>query len=189
MSQIVEFNEIGSKYLREMKCLVNGKADVYAVIVTFDVKCPARQHAIKKLLCSGLRSKGSVLQDLQEARDAIDRAIQIELDCQDVGPQKSPASLARVVAQHAALLKKSKAMNSFECKKCKRTQVINEFGFALAGCSHHPPQHTDFVTVFFGGDTPPAKAYHDGAWYKSPKAKAQGKAIHPIAWDARTSSV
>lgn len=61
-----------------MKCLVDGRADVYAVLDAFAVTCPARQHAIKKLLCSGLRGKGSVLQDLQEARDAIDRAIQME---------------------------------------------------------------------------------------------------------------
>jgi HAD superfamily hydrolase (TIGR01493 family) len=75
--QQTKFNESGSKYLREMKCLIDGKADVYSVIVTFDVKCPARQHAIKKLLCSGIRGKGGELQDLKEARDAIDRAIQM----------------------------------------------------------------------------------------------------------------
>lgn len=73
----MSFNQSGSKYLREMKGLSDGKADVYAVIVTFDVKCPARQHAIKKILCSGIRGKGSELQDLKEARDAIDRAIQL----------------------------------------------------------------------------------------------------------------
>ena len=76
-----DFNESGSKYLRLMPCLVKMTdlyfTDVYAVIDAFGVKCPARQHAIKKLLCSGIRGKGSELQDLQEARDAIDRAIQM----------------------------------------------------------------------------------------------------------------
>lgn len=73
------FNESGSKYLRSIKeFLVNGFCDVYAVLLAFDVRCPARQHAIKKLLCSGIRGKGNAVQDLQEARDAIDRAIQIE---------------------------------------------------------------------------------------------------------------
>ena len=71
------FNQSGSKYLRELKHLVGGRADVYAVLIAFNVACPARQHAIKKLLCSGVRGKGSCLQDLREARDAIDRAIQI----------------------------------------------------------------------------------------------------------------
>ena len=73
-----DFNASGSKYLREMRCLVDGRADVYAVLEAFSVTCPARQHAVKKLLCSGIRGKGDVLQDLQEARDAIDRAIQMQ---------------------------------------------------------------------------------------------------------------
>jgi hypothetical protein len=72
------FNTSGSKYLRKMIALVDGCADVYAVIVAFAVTCPARQHAIKKLLCTGLRGKGDSMQDLKEARDAIDRAMQLE---------------------------------------------------------------------------------------------------------------
>jgi hypothetical protein len=67
----------GSKYLRDVQP-VGGKIDVYAVLVAFDVRCPARQHAIKKLLCAGLRGKGDELQDLQEAIDAVRRAIEIK---------------------------------------------------------------------------------------------------------------
>jgi len=69
-------NHSGSKYLRTIQ-LIGGKVDVYAVLVAFGVSCPARQHAIKKLLCAGLRGKGDELQDLHEAGDAVDRAIQI----------------------------------------------------------------------------------------------------------------
>ncbi len=72
-------NQSGSKYLRDMRCLVDGRADVYSVLESFAVTCPARQHAIKKLLCSGIRGKGDVVQDLREAKDAIDRAIQMEM--------------------------------------------------------------------------------------------------------------
>lgn len=72
------FNLSGSKYLREFKCMFGNRADVYAVLEAFSVVCPARQHAIKKLLCSGIRGKGGSMQDLTEARDAIDRAIQME---------------------------------------------------------------------------------------------------------------
>ena len=71
-------NHSGSKYLREIKGTVNNRMDVYAVLVTFDVKCPGIQHAVKKLLCTGVRGKGDSLQDLREARDAISRAIELE---------------------------------------------------------------------------------------------------------------
>lgn len=79
----LEFNKSGSKYLREVACSIDGKIDVYAVIDAFDVKCPARAHAIKKLLCSGVRGKGDVLQDLNEAKDAIERAIQMQIARKD----------------------------------------------------------------------------------------------------------
>jgi hypothetical protein len=52
--------------------------DVYCAIEAFAVRCPAVQHALKKLLCAGIRGKGDTLQDLHEARDAIDRAITLE---------------------------------------------------------------------------------------------------------------
>ncbi len=71
------FNQSGSKYLRKI-VTVEGLVDVYAVLIAFKVTCPARAHAIKKLLCSGLRGKGDSIQDLREAKDAIERAIQIE---------------------------------------------------------------------------------------------------------------
>lgn len=74
------FNKSGEKYLRGVPCSVNGRIDVYAVLDAFAVTCPARQHAIKKLLCSGIRGKGNAIQDLTEARDAVDRAIQMEID-------------------------------------------------------------------------------------------------------------
>ena len=72
------FNESGSKYLRNIKTTEDGLVDVYAVLDAFAVTCPARQHAIKELLCSGIRGKGDAKQDLSEARDAVDRAIQLE---------------------------------------------------------------------------------------------------------------
>jgi len=52
--------------------------DVYAVLVAFDVTCPATAHAIKKLLCAGQRGKGSRLDDLKGAMAALNRAIDLE---------------------------------------------------------------------------------------------------------------
>lgn len=67
-----------TKYDRPIKGAKQGTIDVYAVIETFDVRCPARQHAIKKLLCSGIRGKGNAIQDLKETKVAIDRAIKLQ---------------------------------------------------------------------------------------------------------------
>lgn len=66
-----------NKYLREIKVNNNGMVDVYAVLVAFNVTCPARAHAIKKLLCAGQRGKGSTKQDLREASQAVFRAIEL----------------------------------------------------------------------------------------------------------------
>lgn len=81
-SQSTATQHSGSKYLRKVVGDVDGLVDVYAVLETFGVTCPARAHAIKKLLCSGIRGKGDALQDLRECADAIKRAIEIETDRQ-----------------------------------------------------------------------------------------------------------
>lgn len=52
--------------------------DVYAVIEAFGVTCPARQHALKKLLCCGNRNKGTELADLVGVEAAVARAIQLQ---------------------------------------------------------------------------------------------------------------
>lgn len=67
-----------TKYDRPIKGSKQGTIDVYAVIETFGVTCPARQHAIKKLLCAGIRGKGSQLNDLNETIVAVNRAIKLQ---------------------------------------------------------------------------------------------------------------
>jgi hypothetical protein len=75
-----------TKYLRDIYPVdgmahtdANGKPfvriDVYSVLRAFSVDHPTG-HAIKKLLCAGMRGKGDRVQDLTEAKVAIDRAIQ-----------------------------------------------------------------------------------------------------------------
>lgn len=72
-------NNSGEKYRRKVKLLPGDRVDVYRVLDAFEVACPARQHAIKKLLCAGIRGKADVLQDLKEASDAIFEAISMEV--------------------------------------------------------------------------------------------------------------
>jgi len=79
----------GSKYIRVIRSAVPQSehdydsesaiiVDVYCVLEAFGVTCPARQHAIKKLLAAGLREKGSQLDDLIGAEAAISRAIELQ---------------------------------------------------------------------------------------------------------------
>lgn len=70
----------GKKYLRRITAATDGTSidvDVYAVLVAFGVTCPARQHAIKKLLAAGERGKGDAVADLRGAAAAVNRAIEL----------------------------------------------------------------------------------------------------------------
>lgn len=54
----------------------NGTIDVYDVLVAFNVTCPMKAHAIKKLLVTGNRLGGkSKLQDLHEAIWSLNEAL------------------------------------------------------------------------------------------------------------------
>lgn len=69
----------GNKYHRTLIGFDGGKVttDVYRVLEAFNVFDPGTQHAIKKLLCAGLRGKGDVKQDLSEAIDAVSASIKL----------------------------------------------------------------------------------------------------------------
>ncbi len=69
---------ITGKYVRHDLATATIEVDVYDLIVAFAVTCPGRQHAIKKLLFAGQRGGKGTVQDLQEAIDAVNRAIQLE---------------------------------------------------------------------------------------------------------------
>ncbi len=54
---------------------VSVSIDIYDVLKAYEVRCPAMQHAIKKLLMPGQRGHKSLIDDLHEAKQSIDRAI------------------------------------------------------------------------------------------------------------------
>lgn len=68
-----------NKYEREITGRQGNSAtvDVYDVLKAFEVTCPATQHAVKKLLCSGLRGHKNLQTDLIEAKESIVRAIEL----------------------------------------------------------------------------------------------------------------
>ena len=64
-----------NKYMRDCKGI---KIDVYDVLKCFGVTNPATAHAVKKLLAGGKRGHKDLLQDLKEAKESIERAIELE---------------------------------------------------------------------------------------------------------------
>lgn len=80
LQRSIEFHE-GAKYLRLIRPAVAGEKpfeiDVYCVLEAFGVTCPARAHAIKKLLLAGMRGKGDVEADLIGVLAATNRAIEL----------------------------------------------------------------------------------------------------------------
>ncbi len=74
----------GKKYLRDIYSATTPgmfvQVDVYAVLKAFDVTCPAKAHAIKKLLCCGQRGKGDELADLLGVLAAVNRAVDFAKD-------------------------------------------------------------------------------------------------------------
>ena len=68
-----------NKYKRELTDRQGNSAtiDVYDVLQAFNVTCPATQHAVKKLLCTGIRGHKDGNTDLLEARESITRAIEL----------------------------------------------------------------------------------------------------------------
>ena len=74
----------GNKYHRTIRQTLPGDThglsvavDVYDVLQAFGVHCPALQHAVKKLLCAGLRGAKSAEQDIEEAANSCRRAIEL----------------------------------------------------------------------------------------------------------------
>ena len=62
---------VPNKYTRVIKGV---NADVYDVLLAFGVTCPAMQHALKKMLCTGLRGHKSFHKDADEAIESIERS-------------------------------------------------------------------------------------------------------------------
>lgn len=66
---------MSNKYKKEVKGVF---IDVYDVLAMYDVKNPAIQHAVKKLLMPGERGAKDLVQDLEEAKQSIERALEME---------------------------------------------------------------------------------------------------------------
>lgn len=90
MRQTIDKHE-GSKYVRTVWGVKDGlmtvdpklnrvgiQVDVYAILEAYRSDNPAIDHALKKLLCPGVRGKGSRVEDLVGVLAAVNRAIELE---------------------------------------------------------------------------------------------------------------
>ena len=79
VSKNVESVQKTNKYDRTIKDRQGNVAvvDVYDVLKAFNVTNPADQHAIKKMLCMGLRGHKDAAQDRQEAIQSLQRGAQL----------------------------------------------------------------------------------------------------------------
>ena len=82
-SDVIEHDN-NNKYSRKIKTIVvdgidhDIYVDVYDVLTAFKTDNPAVDHAVKKELAPGVRGVKSRIQDFMEARDSLNRAIEIE---------------------------------------------------------------------------------------------------------------
>jgi hypothetical protein len=101
-----------NKYLRDCPY---SKVDVYRVLEIFQVTSPAIQHAVKKLLCTGIRGGKDFDQDLEEAiqaltrlqgmrKEDVDRAIFERQQPPSARSDPSPAQIAELQYRTTALI-------------------------------------------------------------------------------------
>lgn len=110
----------GSKYIREIYNCVDGTkslVDVYAVIEAFKVTCPARQHAIKKLLCAGIRGKGGEVEDLQESIDSMFRAVEMQVERERREKEKE---VEKYIEKEEERVKEE--IKQYVCSKCLKDE-------------------------------------------------------------------
>lgn len=124
----------GAKYLRLIHPADgNGtpiRVDVYAVLVAFEVTCPAVAHSLKKLLCAGQRGKGDRKADLQGAMDALWRALEL-IEAPEGAGVVYPANAPEIECDHVFVY--LPGYLAYKCQKC---------GFVR---SSPPPEYHDHV--------------------------------------------
>jgi len=79
-----ELSEVKKNKINKYDRVIVGKdghkiiVDVYSVLQAFNITNAATAHAIKKLLAAGSRGYKDIIQDLNEAKASIERAIEME---------------------------------------------------------------------------------------------------------------
>jgi len=72
------------KYSHYYKSCPYEYLDIYRVLRLFEVADPCVQHAVKKLLCSGKRGPKDAEKDIHEARDSLNRYLEMNAEENEV---------------------------------------------------------------------------------------------------------
>lgn len=84
VNEMINANELDGFNLGTYQRAVKDKViDIYDILELYKVYNPATAHAIKKLLMPGQRGNKGVIQDLEEAKQSITRAIELEKSYHD----------------------------------------------------------------------------------------------------------
>jgi len=71
--------KLDNHYFKDVSTL--NVIDIYRILELYEVNDPCIQHAIKKLLCAGIRNGGkNKLQDYREACSSIERHIDMRIE-------------------------------------------------------------------------------------------------------------
>ena len=72
-------SKLDNHYFKDVSTL--NIIDIYRILELYEVNEPCIQHAIKKLLCAGIRNGGkNKLQDYREACNSIERHIDMRIE-------------------------------------------------------------------------------------------------------------
>lgn len=81
--------------------------DVYRVLSLFNVTDPCIQHAVKKLLCAGIRGAKGLEKDYGEARDSIVRALEMiaedAMSIEPVWPESDNSPRQQLIEQNGEM--------------------------------------------------------------------------------------
>lgn len=159
-----------SKYTRTITQTIHGNdrglqifVDVYDVLRAFEVSDPAIQHAVKKLLCTGIRGHKDRKQDLQEAVQAIERALDV-IKAEEVCEEPLPVELG--LQSKAAEQDDDEYAGEPLGTEADNTPQRNDCPFNVGDVIHsekHPEQHWKVVRVYPNMDTVYVERTSDGA--------------------------
>jgi hypothetical protein len=127
--------------------------DVYDILRAFAVTDPAIQHAIKKLLCTGIRGHKDSRQDLEEAIQSIERAldvVKVDEKLAEAMAESQPVASDNPQESPACPFKVGDVVQHFDTDTSKtKWKITHISGGKLLVTSHDPYQTPSWIELQF----------------------------------------